>query len=107
MIPGGKPVIAVPGLTPRSPESMLVPVLVTVEPPRTTKLPAVPRPGAVAAGGRADALFEMPARESNITSMMEMVRNFRVRMLFCLLRPNGKLLKFLIPLNLSNIFILV
>jgi len=49
-IPGGNPVTAVPGLTPRSPLIALGPVLVTVLPARTAKLPAVPRPtGAVAA----------------------------------------------------------
>ncbi len=34
--------MAAPGLTPRSPVSTLGPVLVTVEPPRTAKLWAVP-----------------------------------------------------------------
>jgi hypothetical protein len=49
-MPGGKPVIAVPGLRPRSPLSRLGPVLVTVLPASTAKLPAVPRPtGATAA----------------------------------------------------------
>jgi hypothetical protein len=49
-VPGGNPVTAVPGLTPRSPLMALGPVLVTVVPARTAKLPAVPRPtGAVAA----------------------------------------------------------
>jgi hypothetical protein len=49
-IPGGKPVIALPGLTPRSPLRMLGPVLVTVVPANTAKLLAVPRPtGATAA----------------------------------------------------------
>jgi hypothetical protein len=48
--PGGKPVTAVPGLTPRSPLMLLGPVLVTVVPARTAKPPALPRPtGAVAA----------------------------------------------------------
>jgi len=46
-IPGGKPTTALPGLTPRSPVMMLEPVLVTVEPPRTAKLCAVPSDGAV------------------------------------------------------------
>jgi hypothetical protein len=41
-VPGGKPVIAAPGLTPRFPVITLGPVLVTVEPPRTAKLWAVP-----------------------------------------------------------------
>jgi hypothetical protein len=49
-MPGGNPVTALPGLTPRSPLMTLGPVLVTVVPARTPKLPAVPRPtGAVAA----------------------------------------------------------
>ena len=49
-VPGGNPVTAVPGFTPRFPLMMLGPVLVTVWPARTAKLPAVPRPtGAVAA----------------------------------------------------------
>lgn len=43
MTPGGNPVIAVPGLTPTSPLMALGPVLVTVEPANTAKLPAVPR----------------------------------------------------------------
>ena len=49
-MPGGNPVTAVPGLTPRSPPIKLGPVLVTVVPARTPKLPAVPRfTGATAA----------------------------------------------------------
>src|SRR5665647_1846540 len=55
-LPGGNPVIAAPGLTPRLPLRTLGPVFVTVEPPSTTKLPAVPRPtggwAAAAAAGR-------------------------------------------------------
>jgi hypothetical protein len=43
-------VTAEPGLTPRFPLIWLGPVLVTVDPARTAKLPAVPRPtGATAA----------------------------------------------------------
>jgi hypothetical protein len=49
-MPGGNPVIALPGLTPRSPLRTLGPVLVTVLPASTAKLLAVPRPtGATAA----------------------------------------------------------
>ncbi len=48
-VPGGNPVIAVPGATPRSPLRMLGPVFVTVEPARTTNESAVPRLIAVAA----------------------------------------------------------
>jgi hypothetical protein len=47
-VPGGKPVIALPGHTPRSPVTTVKPVFVTVEPPRTAKLVAVPRVGAEA-----------------------------------------------------------
>src|ERR1017187_2778267 len=47
-----KPVQATPGLlTPRSPVTVVAPVLVTVEPPRTEKLAAVPRAGAMASPG--------------------------------------------------------
>jgi len=47
--PGGNPVIAVPGLTPRSPVMTVGPVLVTVDAPNTAKLCAVPNDGAIAA----------------------------------------------------------
>jgi hypothetical protein len=43
-VPGGKPVTAVPGLTPRSPETVVGPVLVTAWPANTAKDAAVPRP---------------------------------------------------------------
>src|ERR1700729_2902831 len=49
--PGGKPLIAVPGLTPRSPVTVVGPVLVTDWPPRTAKLSTVP-------SGTADAMAE-------------------------------------------------
>jgi len=52
-IPGGKPVTALPGETPRSPLILLTPVLVTVEPARTAKLAAVPSDGALACNGLA------------------------------------------------------
>src|SRR5258708_39441669 len=42
-VPGGKPVTAVPGLTPRSPVTWEAPVLVTVDPARTAKLADDPR----------------------------------------------------------------
>jgi hypothetical protein len=51
-VPGGKPVTALPGLTPRSPEMIDGPVLVTVEPASTAKDDAVPNP---TAGVAADA----------------------------------------------------
>src|SRR3569623_217221 len=41
-VPGGKPVTAVLGLTPRSPVTEVGPVFVTVEPASTAKFPAVP-----------------------------------------------------------------
>src|SRR5579859_1010113 len=37
--PGGNPVTAVPGLTPTSPEIVVAPVLVTVDPASTEKFP--------------------------------------------------------------------
>lgn len=46
-MPGGKPVTAVPGATPKSPVTTVGPVFVTVEAPRTAKLCAVPSVGAV------------------------------------------------------------
>src|SRR5437660_12932642 len=53
-VPGGNPVTAVPGLSPRSPLTLVAPVLVTVEPARTANVLAAPRatgawPAAVAA----------------------------------------------------------
>jgi hypothetical protein len=44
-VPGGKPVTAVPGLTPRFPVNAVAPVLVTVEPARTTNVEAEARDG--------------------------------------------------------------
>src|ERR1700719_5344068 len=41
--PGGNPVTALPGVKPRSPEMRVGPVLVTVLPPRTANVDAVPR----------------------------------------------------------------
>src|SRR5438045_5479535 len=58
-IPGGKPVTAVPGLTPRSPVTWELPVLVTVEPANTAKPAADPRDtGAWAAAIRPTANIE-------------------------------------------------
>ena len=42
-IPGGNPVTAIPGLSPRSPVITVRPVLVTVAPDRAAKLAAEPR----------------------------------------------------------------
>src|SRR2546428_6448149 len=48
---GGNPVTAVPGLSPRSPLTVVAPVLVTVEPARTANVLAAPRAtGACPAG---------------------------------------------------------
>src|SRR5688572_13621017 len=44
-VAGGKPVIPVPGLTPTSPVTAVVPVVDTVEPASTAKLRASPRFG--------------------------------------------------------------
>src|SRR3954463_3631784 len=63
--PGGKPVIEVPGLKPRSPVRTEAPVLVTVEPPRTAKLPAVPRPTGPGEAAPAGAPEKKPAMTRN------------------------------------------
>ena len=70
-IPGGKPVTALPGLTPRSPVTMVGPVLVTVEPPKTAKLVATPSPGAVASRGRAQVF--LAAAKSSATRINKVV----------------------------------
>lgn len=46
-LPGGKPVIAVPGLIPIFPTMVVLPVLVIVEAPKTAKLVAAPICGCV------------------------------------------------------------
>ena len=48
-VPGGKPVTAVPGATPRLPVATVEPVFVIVEPASAANVPAVPRSGLVAA----------------------------------------------------------
>ena len=70
-VPGGNPVTAVPGLTPRSPLMLLGPVLVTVVPARTAKLAAVPRStGAVwaRAGWEAMNMAMAPAAAAGTTA---------------------------------------
>jgi len=73
-VPGGKPVTALPGLTPRSPVTMVGPVLVTIEPPKTAKLVATPRGGAVASRGRAQA-FPIAAAKSSAARVNIVVIN--------------------------------
>jgi hypothetical protein len=68
MLPGGKPVTALPGLTPKSPLEMLGPVLVTVEPPNTAKLCADPSDGAVWATA-ADGHRHRPAMATIVTKL--------------------------------------
>ena len=75
--------IAEPGETPTLPLITDEPVLVTVEPPRTAKLAAVPKGGAIALG-RADTLNVMPANKSEIIRMIEIDRTVSLRMLFAL-----------------------
>src|SRR5436190_22914483 len=58
-MPGGNPVIAVPGLTPTSPVTSVGPVLVTVDDPRTAKVCAEPSWGCAKA---AVALTSVDAR---------------------------------------------
>jgi hypothetical protein len=64
-MPGGKPVTAVPGLTPRSSASTEAPVFVTVWPASTEYLAAVPRSTlASAALAGEDAAATKPAASS-------------------------------------------
>src|SRR5687768_2176786 len=63
MMPGGNPVIALPGLTPTLLVIVLAPVLVTVEAPSTAKFSAVPRDWAyvgVASGAKAARAAKSP-----------------------------------------------
>jgi hypothetical protein len=62
-VPGGKPVIAVPGLTPRSPEITEGPVFVTVWPANTANEVAVPRPTELGAA-EAGEMFANPSTRS-------------------------------------------
>src|SRR4051812_15240318 len=61
-IPGGKPVIAVPGLTPTSPVTSVWPVLVTVDAPSTANVRDEPSAGCARA---LVATSTRPARTSN------------------------------------------
>src|SRR2546429_684261 len=59
-VPGGNPVTAVPGLSPRSPLTVVAPVLVTVEPARTANVLAAPRAtGACPAGEAAGVKLQL------------------------------------------------
>jgi hypothetical protein len=64
--PGGKPVMAVPGLTPRSPVRTVLPVLVTVLLPRTAKVVAVPSGGA--ADGRTPIVFAPTIKTASVAA---------------------------------------
>src|SRR5439155_779056 len=59
-LPGGNPVTAVPGLSPRSPLTVVAPVLLTVEPARTANVLAAPRAtGACPAGVAAAVVVKL------------------------------------------------
>src|ERR1051325_7178291 len=79
MTPGGKPVTAVPGLTPTLPLTVVAPVFVTVEPPRTPKLCAVPREICATIGVVAKRKNAVP---SNGRATLDLIRTtvpFRLR----------------------------
>jgi hypothetical protein len=71
-IPGGKPTIADPGLTPTSPEITEGPVFVTVDPARTAKDSAVPNPTGACAdwadAGETPATPDMPTIRAATTT---------------------------------------
>lgn len=78
--PGGKPVTALPGLTPRSARIVLGPVLVTVEAPRTAKLDAAPSGGAVCCSGLASLTSSEPPNINPLAATpARIVRNVSVR----------------------------
>src|SRR5687768_10553399 len=67
-VPGGNPTTAVPGATPRSPVTVVAPVLVTVVPPRTAYPAADPR------GTGAWAAFASWHRSITVTARTRPVR---------------------------------
>jgi len=70
-------VIAVPGLTPRSPTTMVGPVLVTVEPPNTAKVCAVPNEGAAWANAVCSgAMVKRAVRKAVAISLAATAFNF-------------------------------
>lgn len=79
-IPGGKPVTELPGLTPRSSPTVVSPVFVTADPPRTAKLCAVPRRGlARAIAGYAIARINVQMiKPLVITSLVELPSVYKV-----------------------------
>src|SRR4051812_8109845 len=95
-VPGGKPDTELPGHSPRSPLSIVSPLLVTVEPARTLKFPALPKAtgnsaaeaicwqGARAAvSKRQDAIDELNFSLKNATLVL--FRCLLVIIFFCLL----------------------
>ena len=90
MVPGGKPVIALPEATPTSPDTLVAPVLVTVEPARTEKLAAAPSDGEVPASGPGDNTPKIrPANKIDIDRMIVIVRYFSLCILFVLLQKTS------------------
>src|SRR5947208_1043656 len=79
-VPGGKPDTDVPGPSPRLPLITVAPLLVTVEPARTAKLPALP-----SATGACPAL----AASWTAIAMHNKVRSLRVALSFMRRRITG------------------
>jgi hypothetical protein len=73
MVPGGNPVIDVPGLRPISPLIEVDPVLVMVDPASTAKFPATPR--FIADAARVLLLMETTAN-STINKIVEIFCSF-------------------------------
>src|ERR1035437_4389115 len=67
-----KPVIVVPGETPRSPLRTVLPMLVTVEPPKTAKLSAAPRYRAALLCGRKPANATCAERMKDLLFILNM-----------------------------------
>jgi hypothetical protein len=66
----------------------VAPVLVTVEPPRTAKLEAVPNPGATAANERAKTLYVKYVIERDKNRTKEILNTLGLCILFELLSKN-------------------
>jgi len=80
-VPGGKPVMEVPGWSPRLPLIVDGPVLVTVEPANTAKLAVVPRVtgASAAAAGRTPAMRTTRATVSGMVTARAQRRRMRRR----------------------------
>src|SRR5665213_678703 len=81
-VPGGNPVTAAPGLTPRSPRIVDGPVFVTVVPATTAKLAAVPRPTGACAACATPPVATTAAAKLDVTKVTLTNRTNRTAMIW-------------------------